>query len=517
MRLSLNYYSVQKLSGEADDMNRPRLWLTSMLALLVLLASCSPGPRSAQEEPEPTPIPTPIVPAAPTYVVQRGEVVRQIEFTARVAPVTEARLFFRSDGFVRAVHVAKGAAVKTGDLLAELETASLERGLAKAEHELKTAQEKLAEAEQKHQDDLARAELQLQLAKARLTAAQTQARADLAIKRQQLAKAQLQDPTPQKARAEAELEQARITLQQAQAAYDAIAWRNDAGASFQAANLQQATLDYQKAQATCALAMQEISTHANDLAILEQEVALAELEVGRLEDSDIDTDSEQAAALAQLDVDVLARGVDPELQRQVTTAQLQVDDIKAQIAEARIVAPFDGAVTSIAIAPGRAVEAYQPVLIVADLTDLEISAELSAEQMRDLTEGLAVSIAPTNYPGQELAGSIRQLPYPYGRGGGAGTLEDADKATRISLDFARLPAGVKLASGDLVRVTVVIERKADVLWLPPAAIRTFGGRKFVVIQDGAAQRRMDVTVGIESEERVEIRSGVEEGEVILGQ
>jgi len=68
-----------------------------------------------------------------------------------------------------------------------------------------------------------------------------------------------------------------------------------------------------------------------------------------------------------------------------------------------------------------------------------------------------------------------------------------------------------------VRVTVVIERKADVLWLPPAAIRTFGGRKFVVIQDGAAQRRMDVTVGSESEERVEIKSGVEEGQIVVGQ
>jgi len=70
--------------------------------------------------------------------------------------------------------------------------------------------------------------------------------------------------------------------------------------------------------------------------------------------------------------------------------------------------------------------------------------------------------------------------------------------------------------GDLVRVTVVLERKEDVLWLPPAAIRTFEGRKFVVIQEGAIQRRVDVTVGIESDDRVEIVSGVEEGDVVVG-
>ena len=62
----------------------------------------------------------------------------------------------------------------------------------------------------------------------------------------------------------------------------------------------------------------------------------------------------------------------------------------------------------------------------------------------------------------------------------------------------------------------VLERKEDVLWLPPAAIRTFEGRKFVVIQEGAIQRRVDVTVGIESDDRVEIVSGVEEGDVVVG-
>ena len=35
--------------------------------------------------------------------------------------------------------------------------------------------------------------------------------------------------------------------------------------------------------------------------------------------------------------------------------------------------------------------------------------------------------------------------------------------------------GVDLEVGDLVKVTVLIERSEDTLWLPPAAIRTFEG------------------------------------------
>jgi multidrug efflux pump subunit AcrA (membrane-fusion protein) len=76
--------------------------------------------------------------------------------------------------------------------------------------------------------------------------------------------------------------------------------------------------------------------------------------------------------------------------------------------------------------------------------------------------------------------------------------------------------GVEVEPGDLVRVTVVLEQKEDVLWLPPAAIRTFEGRKFVVVQEGAGQRQVDVTLGIESEERVEIETGLEEDQVVIG-
>jgi hypothetical protein len=53
--------------------------------------------------------------------------------------------------------------------------------------------------------------------------------------------------------------------------------------------------------------------------------------------------------------------------------------------------------------------------------------------------------------------------------------------------------------------------------LPPAAIRTFSGRKFVVIEEEGRQRRADVTIGIESAERVEVKDGVEENQIVVGQ
>jgi hypothetical protein len=118
-------------------------------------------------------------------------------------------------------------------------------------------------------------------------------------------------------------------------------------------------------------------------------------------------------------------------------------------------------------------------------------------------------------PGEILPGKVRQLPYPYGSGGRGQEVEDMDKSTRFTLETSALEAGFNL--GDLVRITVELERKADVLWLPPQALRVFDGRRFAVVQDGEAQRRVDVTVGIQTQERVEIEEGLEEGQVVVGQ
>jgi multidrug efflux pump subunit AcrA (membrane-fusion protein) len=231
----------------------------------------------------------------------------------------------------------------------------------------------------------------------------------------------------------------------------------------------------------------------------------------------------QSVALQQKDVEIAqialdslqTEGVNPLLKNDVERASYDVTKLKAEIAEAQIVAPFDGQLLSVSLTPGQAVEAFRPVTTIADVTALEVSAELLSDQMTELAEDMAVSVVLVSRPGEILTGSIRQLPYPYGSGGGtATTVEDQDKSTRFTLEQSAAEAG--FAMGDLVRVTAELERKADILWVPPQAVRVFDGRRFAVLIDGETRRRVDVKVGIETQDRIEIEEGLEEGQVIEG-
>ena len=218
--------------------------------------------------------------------------------------------------------------------------------------------------------------------------------------------------------------------------------------------------------------------------------------------------------LAEITLEQLNEGVDPLLVNDVARAQLQVEKLQSAIADASITAPFEGQLLSVSLTSGRPVNAFDTVVSIANVTDLEVKADLISDQMNELAEGMPVEISLVGRPGEILTGFVRRLPYPFGSGG-SGEVIALDKSTRLTVDQEAQEEGFEL--GDLVQIRVQLEHKEAVLWLPPQAIRVFDGRRFVVVQDGDVQRRVDVKVGIQTPDRVEIEEGLEEGQVVVGQ
>jgi multidrug efflux pump subunit AcrA (membrane-fusion protein) len=219
--------------------------------------------------------------------------------------------------------------------------------------------------------------------------------------------------------------------------------------------------------------------------------------------------------LAQLDVDELSNTVDPQLAADVDAAALRVAELERALGETTLTAPFDGVLTALNLPQGRAVGAGEPVGAVADATEIEVTATLRETDLQQLAEGMAALITPASGPGDVLPGRILSLPYPYGSGGETAAA-DGDLTTRIGFDDMAA-AHAAYEPGDRVDVIVRIAERDTVLWLPPAAIRDFNGRKFVVIDDGGVQQRSDVTLGLAGRDRIEILSGVQEGQIIVGQ
>ncbi len=453
-----------------------RFFLMLLITLSLGVVACNGNQTtSLSGAPTPTPLPTPVVPEKPVYTVEKGTVVRALEFNGRVSPVVEAQLAFGREGTVKTVYYAQGDTVEAGDVLAELDITELEKDVLDAEIALQTAE--------------------YNLEKARLEHTETLIKAEIAIQKEALAaqKAALEQPS-------SPLTDKQLALQNAQ---DGVA--HAANAYQQALNDGNADQNY-------------VDSLARGLEQAEQQLLTAEVayndQVRALGATGVDSQiKELDRILAEMEYEKLLQGIDPSYEVEVSKAQLTLEEAQGKLDNAKLIAPFNGRILSIDIKRGAQVEAFNAVIVMAQVEDLELTANLDATDLEEMSIGQPADIRLRNRPEDPLTGAVRTLPYPYGGGSGAGSdANNEEKVARISID-----QDVELTLGELAEVTIVLEEKENVLWLPPAAIRRFQGRRFVVVQDGVAQRRVDVRIGIESEDRVEILEGLEEGQVVIGE
>ncbi len=209
--------------------------------------------------------------------------------------------------------------------------------------------------------------------------------------------------------------------------------------------------------------------------------------------------------LAQMNLDEVLQslGIDPE--------SPVLDELDAQVAQARAFAPADGTIIA-AVNVGRNVTPDTPAFVLGDPDQLEVVADLEASkgdtEVREMFEGMPVTVTLDANADAKLTGTIRQLPSPYGTGA------SDDRTIHVVLDSS--PSASTYQAGDNVTVTVLLASKEDVLWLPPDAIRSAGGRTFVIISSDSGPQRIDVEIGLQTRDRVEIVSGLEENQVVVG-
>ena len=208
--------------------------------------------------------------------------------------------------------------------------------------------------------------------------------------------------------------------------------------------------------------------------------------------------------LAQMALDetLLSLGIDPET--------YTPDDIDSQVAQARAFAPADGTIIA-AVSAGRKLNSSTAAYVLGDPNKLEIVVQLDEskgdDEVREMFEGMPVIVTLDANPNNPLTGKIRQLPSPYGTG------DSEDRTVHILLDAA--PSTTTYQNGDKVTAVIQLASKSDVLWLPPDAIRTAGGRTFVIINSEAGPKRVDVELGLQTRDMVEIVSGLDEGQVVV--
>jgi len=169
-------------------------------------------------------------------------------------------------------------------------------------------------------------------------------------------------------------------------------------------------------------------------------------------------------------------------------------------------APIDGIVLERPVTLGQAVERATDAFKIADTAHVWVDLDLYEKDLSRVHVGGAVEIRADAYPAAVFTGHVAYV------------VPVIDEATRTAKVRIELPNDDgRLSFGQLVTARIVgdpAKTDAAVLAVPRAAIQRVDGRSVVFVKRGGGFERRVVETGVTTGEAVEVRHGVQEGELV---
>ena len=375
---------------------------------------------------------------ATTAKVIRTTLANSVDSTGSIIPDSRVTLSFGTSGTVSDVKVNVGDHVKQGDVLATIDSTDLQLKVTQAEQSYLLQQLTYSNTLQADPRDIASARSAYSNTLAAYNAAQQDYK-NLALKQSVQC---------------SQLTTAQANLDRAQTAYDRLANDNQAKnylnsdwGPFQSVvnNLTNAQSAYALAVANCNIA----KTGLNDSALrsAQAQVQSAKNSLDALISPRIEKVQQAAAQLEQ--------------------SRLSLEQAKKSLADATIVAPFDGVITAVNLAVGGSSSVTTP-LEIADTSKLHVDVLVDETQIGIVQPGQNVDITLDALPGITVTGKVDTIDP-------AGTISQGvvNYNVRVLLDPTDAPLKLDMTAN----ASIIGETHENVLAVPSSAIRAngFGG------------------------------------------
>ena len=239
-----------------------------------------------------------------------------------------------------------------------------------------------------------------------------------------------------------------------------------------------------------------------DVALAEPRVALAESKLKRRQSL-----AKQGLA-SEEDLDIAERDLAVErAQLKASMARLRSAEITLGYSEIR--APINGVVAEVATREGETVAAdySAPTFVtIIDLERLEVLAYVDETDIGRIEVGQLASFTVDTYPEMEFKATVNAI-QP------RAVLQGSVVNYVVRLDFES--AGDYILRPEMTaHVQLVVNEREDALIAPRNALIRRDGRQFVMVKRGDKWTETGVKTGWRSESKVEIVSGVSQGDVI---
>ena len=248
----------------------------------------------------------------------------------------------------------------------------------------------------------------------------------------------MDDSSNQASSQQASLKQAELALQEAQRAYDKIAWQPDAGASGEGADLQRATIDYEAAKAAYDDLVKPASTADLQGALsgaYAAQDALKQLQAQPTAGDVGEAEANQAVAAASLEKtrQGVTAGTLRAAEIEVEGAVLDLEQAKKDLNKARVTAPISGTVLEVGVEPGQVGQAGSVVVVMADTSKIKLMVNVEQKDISQIKLGQMAEISIYALTGELYKGVVEKIA----------------PVSREGATFVGFPVTLRLTDGDL--------------------------------------------------------------------
>jgi len=208
-----------------------------------------------------------------------------------------------------------------------------------------------------------------------------------------------------------------------------------------------------------------------------------------------DAEAKFLAAEAQIDLS----------KAQLAQAEARLQELKINLQNTIVTSPVDGFVGKRNVDPGAMVSQNTPIASVVDISRLKMVVNVVEKDIRLVTVGDRGDVDVDAYPGEKFDGRIARV---------APVLDPATRTATIEIEIANTDK--RLKPGMYARVSLTVEERKGTLVAPKSAVIDFENKRGVWMPNADNRAKfVPVELGIEDTDRVEIKSGLKEGDKIV--
>lgn len=207
------------------------------------------------------------------------------------------------------------------------------------------------------------------------------------------------------------------------------------------------------------------------------------------------------------DKDNLSAQVNLQL-AEASLAQAKAEEAIArqQVSKCEIHAPFSGRIARKLVDSGAMLSPGTQIFTLMDSSSLEFRAQVPSQDFAKVKIGAQVDVTVDAMPDLVMHGKVERL------------TPLVDERSRSFEVVAHVPEQQQMLAGLFARGTIRVREVKDALIVPPAALQRDGSdptlaRTFVI--EGGKAKRIEVGVGIESSDAIQITRGLSKDAVVV--